>query len=771
MMKFFSIKSRKAAAAAVIAAVFAITVPVFASTGAGTEIYHKIVDFGNGMVYNNVISENDSGRQTQNFTEISPGTIKPVIIADDTIYGKLTLDSTAEYARGLGYNVLGGMNTDFFSTSYGVPMGIVVENGVYKSSPEGYNSVCFDSSGNASIVKDTAVRITLANNGGSGGEYKNAGQGVMLTHFNKMRTNSAGLYLYDEYFSTVSTRTSGDGWYVKFKILSGKMSANGTMTLQVSEKLKSPYPLDIGEGYMVLTAGETSNLDVDYDKFDVGDIVQLDTYAWGNETLAGAQWATGCGDLIVDNGQVTDSSGWDHALLGINPRSALGIKADGTIVFYTCDGRQSGYSSGLTMTELAEELIKQGCVQAVNLDGGGSTAMSVQQPGESSASLVNSPSDGAERRCSTFAFFITNEISDGVPKNLYMINNGAVVYQGASFSDAFMATDRANQPTAVPSDTAAAVTSGPASAGNGRFTAGGGSGYADVSLSSESTGASGKSRFLVTDKVTSMSVACGSMNVGGGEIRLKKGETTELTPSDEYYGKHVITDNSSFDWYTSGSAGTVDKTGHVTAGDKTGETDITISSGGVYNTVRLIVEGAFRDTTLHWADTYIQDLLDRNIVSGIGDNLFGPDDSIRRGDFVLMLYRAAGMPAVSGTSPFDDVNSTAYYADAVAWAAAENIAAGSGQSFMPEKTLTREQAFAFVYRYLTVLNKQQDVSDSVLDQFSDSGSIDSYARTAAAALVSDGIVSGTDGRIDPDGVLSRAQMSRILDSALLFIGN
>ena len=42
MMKFFSIKSRKAAAAAVIAAVFAITVPVFASTGAGTEIYHKL---------------------------------------------------------------------------------------------------------------------------------------------------------------------------------------------------------------------------------------------------------------------------------------------------------------------------------------------------------------------------------------------------------------------------------------------------------------------------------------------------------------------------------------------------------------------------------------------------------------------------------------------------------------------------------------------------------------------------------------------------------
>ncbi|MGI6205754.1 MAG: phosphodiester glycosidase family protein [Anaerovoracaceae bacterium] len=770
-MKIFKTRNRRITSALIISAVLAVSTIAAAATGAGTELYHKIVDYGNGMVYNNVVSENDNGRQESNFTELKPGSVQPVVFADDTIYGKLTIDQVAEYAEGQGYQVLGGINTDFFTTKYGVPMGIVVEDGVYKSSPEGYNSICFDEEGNAEIVQNTAVRIEMANLGGAGGGTENAGEGVMLTHYNKMRTNSAGLYLYDEHFSTVSTRTSGDGWYVKFKILDGTMSTNGTVTLQVSEKLKSSYPLDIGEGYMVLTAGEDSNLDVDYDKFDVGDVVELTTYSWGNETVANAEWATGAGDLIVDNGQVTDSSTWDQALININPRSAFGIKADGTLVFYTVDGRQDGYSTGLTMQELAEEMVKQGCVQAVNLDGGGSSAMTMQLPGESQSVLRNSPSDGTERKCSTYVFFVATEESDGVPKNLYMANNGAVVYTGASFGDSYTATDKANQPATVPSDVTAEVTSGPASIANGIFTAGDSPGYADVSLSSASTGAAGTSRFLVTDTVTSLSVKCGTMDVTSGEIRLKKGEYTDLTPSDEYYGRPVITDNTSFSWSSSGTGGSIDSNGHVTAGDKTSETYFTVSSGGLSNTVKLIIEGTFSDTTLHWADSFIQDLYDRNIVSGIGDDLFGPDMSIRRCDFMVMLYRAAGSPAVTGSSSFDDVDSSAYYADAVSWAESQDIAAGNGTDFMPEDTLTREQAFAFVYRYITEVNGTQEVQDSVLDQFSDSDQIADYARTAAAALVSDGIVSGSDGEINPSGELSRAQMSRILDSTLSYLEN
>lgn len=98
--------------------------------------------------------------------------------------------------------------------------------------------------------------------------------------------------------------------------------------------------------------------------------------------MENAQWGTGAGDVIVSNGQMTSSGEWDSALLYKNPRSALGIKADGTVVYYELDGRQSGYSNGISMKQLAQELIDQGCVTAVNFDGGGSSAIAAKLPGQ-----------------------------------------------------------------------------------------------------------------------------------------------------------------------------------------------------------------------------------------------------------------------------------------------------------------------------------------------------------------------------------------------------
>ena len=70
------------------------------------------------------------------------------------------------------------------------------------------------------------------------------------------------------------------------------------------------------------------------------------------------------------------------------------MKADGTLLLYAVDGRQSGYSNGVSEANLAAELRDQGCVWAVNLDGGGSTTMSVLLPGQDGTALVNKPSDG-----------------------------------------------------------------------------------------------------------------------------------------------------------------------------------------------------------------------------------------------------------------------------------------------------------------------------------------------------------------------------------------
>lgn len=74
------------------------------------------------------------------------------------------------------------------------------------------------------------------------------------------------------------------------------------------------------------------------------------------------------------------------------PRSAIGIDRSGQLWFVAVDGRAPEYSVGLTLPELALEMQKLGCVEAICLDGGGSTAMVIN------GILVNRPSDGSERR-------------------------------------------------------------------------------------------------------------------------------------------------------------------------------------------------------------------------------------------------------------------------------------------------------------------------------------------------------------------------------------
>mgnify|MGYP000622739459 CR=1 FL=1 len=87
-----------------------------------------------------------------------------------------------------------------------------------------------------------------------------------------------------------------------------------------------------------------------------------------------------------------------------------------------------------------------------------------------------------------------------------------------------------------------------------------------------------------------------------------------------------------------------------------------------------------------------------NITSGISETAFAPDMAVTRSQTVTFLYRAAGAPAVSGGS-FADVDANAYYADAVAWAVAEDITSGTSETtFSPDAPCTRGQIVTFLYR-------------------------------------------------------------------------
>lgn len=111
---------------------------------------------------------------------------------------------------------------------------------------------------------------------------------------------------------------------------------------------------------------------------------------------------------LVKDGQV------NHNGDSLIPVNSIGLKADGTVVTFMADGRQSPYSVGMTMNEQAEFLAAQGVVNAIYLDGGGSATYASKREGTSDLTIRNRPSDGVERTVSSALLLVSTAEQDGV---------------------------------------------------------------------------------------------------------------------------------------------------------------------------------------------------------------------------------------------------------------------------------------------------------------------------------------------------------------------
>ena len=132
-----------------------------------------------------------------------------------------------------------------------------------------------------------------------------------------------------------------------------------------------------------------------------------ETTTSADELVADGAWNTlSFGPAIVADGAVVDgiedieidTNIGNHSIQGDQPRTAVGVIDENHLVFVVVDGRQSGYSEGVTLPELADIMIDLGATTAYNLDGGGSSTMYFD--GE----VINSPSNGGERATSDILY-------------------------------------------------------------------------------------------------------------------------------------------------------------------------------------------------------------------------------------------------------------------------------------------------------------------------------------------------------------------------------
>lgn len=126
-----------------------------------------------------------------------------------------------------------------------------------------------------------------------------------------------------------------------------------------------------------------------------------ETKTTGKELLEAGVWNTlSFGPALVDDGEIVDgiedvevdTNFGNHSIQGDQPRTGLGVIDDNHFVFVVVDGRSSGYSAGVTMTEFAKIFLELGATEAYNLDGGGSSTMYFN--GE----LVNNPLGRGDER-------------------------------------------------------------------------------------------------------------------------------------------------------------------------------------------------------------------------------------------------------------------------------------------------------------------------------------------------------------------------------------
>ena len=148
-----------------------------------------------------------------------------------------------------------------------------------------------------------------------------------------------------------------------------------------------------------------------------------------------------------------------------------------------------------------------------------------------------------------------------------------------------------------------------------------------------------------------------------------------------------------------------------------------------------------------------------NLMSGMSDTIFAPEANTTRAQFVQVLYRLAGAPAVDKSDlPFTDLKAD-WYRDAIAWAYKNGIASGTSKTtFSPDQVITRQQMVAMIYHY-----KGDPKANGDLSKFKDGASVSGYAKQAMIWAVDNKVISGfEDGTIRPTGAATRAQLATIL---------
>jgi len=168
----------------------------------------------------------------------------------------------------------------------------------------------------------------------------------------------------------------------------------------------------------------------------------------------------------------------------------------------------------------------------------------------------------------------------------------------------------------------------------------------------------------------------------------------------------------------------------------------------------------FTDLVGHWASGSIMDLVELGVIQGYPDNSFRPDKKITRAEFVTLIIKALHL---QGSADKGFADTTTHWAqDAISTVAGLGIVNGySDNTFGPDELVTREQMATMVVRAAQIADSDSNIS------FSDGAEISSWARSALAAAITNGLLNGyLDGTLKPKGNTTRAEAATLIERTI-----
>lgn len=165
---------------------------------------------------------------------------------------------------------------------------------------------------------------------------------------------------------------------------------------------------------------------------------------------------------------------------------------------------------------------------------------------------------------------------------------------------------------------------------------------------------------------------------------------------------------------------------------------------------------------IDWYKESVDFVSSRKIMTGLNNMLFGAALDVSRPQFATILYRVAGNPTVSESSPFPDVGDGDWYSDAIIWCSTNGIITGYEDGmFGLGDNITREQMAVMMYRYAQFKGFDTSASKDI-SEFPDAGNVSGFALDGMKWAVGTGLITGDGGNINPMGNASRAVCATII---------